>query len=1143
MSYQFIFGDFSSGKTEYAYNSIVEESLKHPEKMFYMMVPEQNTLKAQQEIIKRHPRHGMLNTDVLSFNLLAYRVMDELGIKKPDILDEVSESMILREACEEVASELRLYGRKLGKPGFINQMKAIISEFYQYGVTEDSLLKAGAASDDNILKAKINDICLIFGEFKRKIKGEYSAAEEIPYILLENIGRSALPDNAVFIFDGFAEFTPVQLKIIAHIMEKAALTRFTLTISEKENPYRRERGPLKAAELYYLTKEMTAKLTDTASGLGINKEPDIWTEHKLEHGIRIVSCRDSEDEAEFAASYIERLVRNDRLRYRDIVIAASDPEESAEAFKRAFSRADIPYFTDTKEKASDNVGAEFIRAAVTACTEGFSEESVLRYIKNPFAGDLLLYGEGRDNEACDEPVNEKRARCLYLKDLCDNYIRALGIKGRKKLEREWRVFGKSFDGINLKDLTEFKDELLAPLFKLACGLSENKVKDKCDALLAFLEEARLPEKVEALCDELLCDEQTADAKKHGRIFEASVELIERLGALMGERSMSTKEFGDILDAGFSELKVGMIPATLDQIIVGDLKRSRFEGAKVLIMTGVNDGLIPSAVSGGGIFSDRERLMLTAGEIELAPADADESCIQNFYLRMNMEKPERELVMSFSRADASGKALKPSRVINDVRDEYFEKHGIRPDIVSSEEFGFIKTDEEALLALAEGLRDEADGAVSLGNRNLELYSALISDESMVRKAENAVRSAAFHYGGGGISERAAELLYGDRLYGSVTRIESFNECAYKHFLRYGLMLSERQQAEVAASDIGNLYHSAIDLTFKLLKERGLSLETVNEEELSRIGADCVIKICEDYNNEIMQSTQRNIYMTEKVKRITIRTLKALKRQLMKGDFKVYGCELPFNYSSERLSLHGRIDRVDRFEDESRVYVKIIDYKSGKTRFDLSMVYEGLQLQLVSYMNVAVKKIESGHGKTAVPAGIFYYNIDDPVTEYDDIADSYRDKEKREEKLYSKLKMNGLTNSDRDAIFHLDRDTAQKGGESDVIPVTLKDGSPAKRGSSVADNEAFRALLDFSEEKLESSSQEIMKGNTEIRPYRKGLMSGCDYCPYHSVCGFDTRVEGFSFRDIEGLKDDEIFGIIGEKYQRNEYKTDKLNKTDE
>ena len=1085
MACQFVFGDFASGKTEYVYNYLTVESERHPEMMFYMMVPEQNTLKAQQEIVRRHPRHGMLNIDVLSFNLMAYRVMEELGIKKPDIMDEVTKSMILRDISEGLSDKLLMYRTKTGKPGFIAQLKSIISEFYQYGVSEEDLVKAAENSKDNILKAKIHDICLIFSEFKNQIAGRYAAAEEIPYILLKNLSRSSIPEGAVFLFDGFAEYTPIQLKIIELIMDRARDVIFTITASRESDPYRRERGPLRAAELYYLSKEMTAKLTDAASRLGIKKAEDVWTGFKGQKTVEVFSCANPEEETRAVVSYIERLVREQNMRYRDVAVAAADMENYSELFKREFRSAGIPFFIDSKENADESAAVELIRTAVEVLSEGFSEETVLRYLKNPFSW----------SEALDEK-----------KDLMDNYVRALGIRGKKAFEREWSYTIPGFDDINLKELNEFKAELLAPLFNLWEGLSAASVGEKAEALIGFICDSKLSERLSLYCERLLESGNEAEAGKQARILRSAISMIERLGGLMGGRTMSLSDFKDVLYAGFSELKVGSIPATLDEVIVGDLRRSRFEGIRVLIMPGVNDGIVPQTVTGGGILSDRERVLLLDEHIELAPADAEEGCIQRFHLKMNMEKPKDRLVVTFARTDRSGGSLKPSEIVGELSEE----SGLK--VKDGRALMFIKSLGEALEYFSDGIRRESEGERLLKKKNMELYRLFLSEPETTAKADNILKAAFQALGSGGISERTARRLYGDILYGSVTRMESFNECAYKHFMRYGLELMERQQADIEASDIGNLYHEAIAMAFSLMKESGKAIEDMEDEELSELSSVCVDRVCSEYNNSIMQSSQRNNYITDKVKRITGRSLWAVSRQLKKGDFKVYGCELPFRYTSDGLSLKGRIDRVDRYEDDSRIYVKVTDYKSGKTKFDLSMVYQGLQLQLVSYMNVEIKNAAAlSKQKQVIPGGIFYYNIDDPVIDSGELSPD-PDREEVNAKIFEKLSGSGIVNADYDTPFHLDREQTSK-----------------EKKMSGAD---FEALLYLGEKRMKEAAAEILRGNTAIKPFRKGTATGCDYCPYHSICGFDPRLEDFSYRELGSYSEEELLKRISDEYREDE-----------
>ena len=229
------------------------------------------------------------------------------------------------------------------------------------------------------------------------------------------------------------------------------------------------------------------------------------------------------------------------------------------------------------------------------------------------------------------------------------------------------------------------------------------------------------------------------------------------------------------------------------------------------------------------------------------------------------------------------------------------------------------------------------------------------------------------------------------------------------------------------------------------------------------------------------------------------------------------------SGESLNLRGRIDRLDTFEDEDKIYVKIMDYKSGSTSFDLALLYHGLQMQLVVYMDAALQmQNKKKPDKEAVPAGIFYYHIDDPVVDRPE-ADGA---EAVEAEVLKKLRMNGLVNSNLDVIRHLDREIVS---ESDVIPVALKDGLISSSKSSVAGGDRFKKLSGFVNKSLKAMGEEILDGNTAVNPYKQGKRTACDYCPYHSICGFDLKTQGFAFRKFKSLKADQIWAKIEEEHE--------------
>ena len=339
-------------------------------------------------------------------------------------------------------------------------------------------------------------------------------------------------------------------------------------------------------------------------------------------------------------------------------------------------------------------------------------------------------------------------------------------------------------------------------------------------------------------------------------------------------------------------------------------------------------------------------------------------------------------------------------------------------------------------------------------------------------------------------------------------------------------------------MGNLFHQSIDLCFQAIQSRKLDWKGITEAERKALVRECVEQVTGQYGNTIMESSARNAYLARRVERITDRTIWALAEQVKKGDFVPAGFEVSFSAiddlkamrirlsEDEKLQLKGRIDRLDLCEDEEHIYVKIIDYKSGSTSFDLAALYYGLQLQLVVYMDAALEMQERKNpGKEAVPAGIFYYNIKDPVVD----KDGEMSPEFIEKQILKQLRMNGLVNSDPDVIHHLDREMVK---DSDVIPVVFgKDGGVQESRSSVAKAVQFETLRAFVGRKLKASGKQILNGDTALRPYKQGSRTACDYCPYHAVCGFDTKTAGYGFRQLCSMSPNAVWEAIEREEEEN------------
>ena len=524
-------------------------------------------------------------------------------------------------------------------------------------------------------------------------------------------------------------------------------------------------------------------------------------------------------------------------------------------------------------------------------------------------------------------------------------------------------------------------------------------------------------------------------------------------------------------------------------------------------------------------------------MELAPTAREDGCIQKFYLYLMMAKPSRRLVLTYAGMSSEGKSQRPSSLIGEVQ-KLFPGIPVLDEGLVDWPVRTVRDGRERLIDGLRKLREEKEGETAKApegrdaeeNAFMELYRYFYCSDGHREKVKQLVDAAFYSYEERGIGRAAARALYGQSLQGSVTRLEQFASCAYAHFLKYGLELMERQEYELAAVDMGNLFHQSIDRCFAVMKERKQDWRGLTEEGRKQLVKECVAQVTKEYGNTIMASSARNAYLAGRVERITDRTIWALAEQVKKGDFEPTGFEVSFSAidnlkamrirlsEDEELMLRGRIDRMDLCEDGEHVYVKIIDYKSGTTAFDLAALYYGLQLQLVVYMDAAVEMEERNHpDKEVVPAGIFYYHINDPLADRQEGMTV----EEIEKQILRQLRMDGLVNSELDIISHLDRDIQK---ESDVIPVAIKDGYVQESRSSVASTRRFEDLRRFVNHKLREAGQDILKGNIDLKPYKQTARTACDYCPYHAVCGFDTKTAGYGYRRLAGLKPEDIWAQI-------------------
>ena len=1129
MSLRFYFGPSGSGKSHRIYEEIMQRAAQEPGRNFLIIVPDQFTMQTQKDLVMRSDRGGILNIDVLSFGRLSHRILEEVGTKEMPVLDDTGKSLVLQKIAADLKEQLPAMGSLLHKQGYIHEVKSAISEFMQYGISTQDMDKLIASAEKRgALAMKLRDLKTLYRGFQDYIRDHFITTEETLDVLRRSLVKSKILPDSVVVFDGFTGFTPIQNRLIQELMRVCEETIVTVTIGEEEDPYQMD-GEQK---LFHLSKKTVADLVELAAEAEVTRGEDVfvkggpnrfteasalcyleqnlfryqyepYTEKQCE--IRMFEALSPREEVHQTALYIRKLIREEGLTYRDIAVVIGDLEGYASYVETEFGQLEIPCFLDRTRGIVLNPMIEYIKSALQLYIRDFSYDTVFHFLRSGMA------------DISREEIDE-----------LENYVIRTGARGYRTYSRLFTRKTEEMQQGSGQEDTERAEETMERLNRIRQQFTDTveilhmapraKAGEYVDHLYDFLEQNQVQQKLLNYQQRFEQEGDLAKAREYAQIYRLVMDLLDQIYELLGEEEISLQEFADILEAGFGEITVGTIPQNVDRIVVGDMERTRLKQVKVLFFLGVNDGNIPKNVSKGGIISDMDREFLIESGTEMAPSPRQQMYIQRLYLYLNMTKPSQRLYLSYAKVNSDGKGIRPSYLIDTVRKLFPQLAVEYPQNRSRLEQ--IEGRQEGARYLAEELREYADGTLREEERQdfYLMYRAYEADP----EGRDRLTAAAFRrYKESGLSRIVARALYGRQLENSVSRLETYAACACRHFLQYGLSLQEREEFGFEVSDMGNVYHAVLENFAGKLAESGRTWWDFDENFATQAIKEAVEGYAATYGETVLYSSARNEYAITRMSRILTRTVLTLQQHLKQGSFQPDDYELSFRFAEdldsihvdlseeEKMHLQGRIDRIDVSEDAEHVYVKVIDYKSGNKKFDLAALYYGLQLQLVVYMNAAMELESRKHpDKEIVPAALLYYHIDDPTIE----TPVELTQEQINEEILTKLRMNGVVNSDPAVVERLDRFLQDK---SKVIPVEKKkDGSFSAR-SGILSREELHVVSAYVDTKIRQIGREILDGKIAANPYEKGNEEACTYCAYKKVCGFDGSIPGYEKRQLEDL----------------------------
>ncbi len=1144
MGLQFIIGDSGSGKTQMLYHEMIRRSMEE-KRRFYAVVPEQFTMETQKTIVELSgERQGTTAIDIVSFNRLAKRIFDEAGLNETEVLNDTGKALLIRKVVEENKNDFRIFGSKTKMSGFVGEMKSMISELYQYGLVDEKFDEMVSMTEKKpLLYAKLKDVNLVRKKLKEYMQEAYIMDEELLGRVSIMMNDSELIRDSVISFDEYTGFSPVQYEVIRKLLHMAADVYVTVTLRDGEHIDATKDHDL---EVFGIAIKTICKLRQIAKEENVEVYSDIiLSENKRQSGkqglmhleknlfktvakpvsargqVSIHVCDNPLKEAEFVSYTIEGLIANG-YRYRDIAVITTDIENYHRYIEETFRTYHIPAFIDDKASVMANPMVESIRALLEIIGESFSYESVFRFLRYGMT-DL-----SRDDI-----------------DILENYVIKRGIRGKKKWSETFEEEGSNYDILRLKVL-----EIIMPVYEVFKEKRRIPVRDGVRILLDTIENLQMREKLEVIAEKYEQMKSPEKANEIRQAYDQIIELFERTSHLIGDEQTTAKELLPILESGFEDIKVSSVPPTLDRVVVGDLIRTRLSHIKVLFVIGANDGLIPQTESGNGVLTRQEREFLYEQGITLSPTVREHAFIQKYYLYLMLTKMSDHLYLSYKKSNAKGESMRPSYIISTVQKLYddlkVQDESVRAETELPKE---ITNRETALAYVCMNVNDFVLGKLSREETSvfLELYKMLktsgVDVEEMVMKTLEQRHV-------GTLDAAVARVLYGKNMKNSVSRLETFAECAYKHFIEYGLSLVERKNYEVYNNDIGNVYHKTLELFFKKVKNQKLDFGQMEDAMRTNLLHESVDEAVRGEKGELFQDTGRNGYLLERIGKISDKTLHILQEQIKAGSFVPAEFEIRFSpdygydnmqffyENGNEMNINGVIDRIDYYDCGDDIYIKIIDYKTSDKKFKISDIYNGIQLQLSVYMDAAIKHASKRYpGKNIIPGGMFYYGVEEPVLDEEklNLTEDNEDENKaiiEKEKLRAK-RISGVVNESMEVLRAFDQnidELQENAGESLFVPVKFKKDGNFSATSNQVNLGDMNCILSFAHKKVGEFGQEILNGTIDVNPkISNGGRYPCQYCEYSGICGFEAKMSNLI--QLDNLKDQDAIEMMRDYNKEN------------
>jgi ATP-dependent helicase/nuclease subunit B len=1075
--------EFLLGTDEYAkINTIFDRAAADAQsgKTVFILVPEQYSMIAEQELILRLGLSSQNKIQILTFSRLVNLIFSKLGPLRTKYIDKAGKYLIACRSMQICQKNLRFFSRNISQPGFASLVVSLISEFKRYGIKPQDLQASSEGCKDTVLSLKLLDLALIYQKFDQLVLENWINAEDNLAIALPKISSADFLSGQLYI-SFFQTFTPVEYEVIASLINKMDITISLCTNSLDEN-----------SDIFSSQVITHKRLCSIASQLGIAiKKPEFFNDKrsgliapeilhlkqnyflpkpvpfdKKPECIHLLRPKNLYSEVEDAARLIMRLCRTKGYRFSDFLILSGSIEDYELILPSVFDEFGISYFLDQKLRFAENPLMQMIISVLEILAFGFSYERIMTILRSGF-------------------WNITRSEA----DIFENYILAADINHKQWNSCENWTYNPDVSAFDMAEINRIKERTINKIHELLLLFKGRKtIGDICRHFTTWLNSISLTETVSDKIKKLDTDPQSADRLR--QVWSTFISVLNQIFDCMGDTPATFADFYELFCTCCNELSIAIIPPSQDNVTITTTDRFSCMGSKIVIVLGVLDKSFPKSFNDEGILSDAERIKLRESGLSLAPDLYSQQKDEQFIVYSVFGTAQHQLYLSSPSSDQEGKSLGSSQVFKRIKSLIFPKIEIESDM---SEISLIEGKPHTFSELCAHLFKCHFDASRLSSVWKAVYNFFINNDEYKKKLEDYEQMYRLEAEPPAISKAMAKSLYGSSLSLSVSKLEKYNSCAFSFFMKYGLLADERLLGGLKVTDTGSILH---EILCKYFKDKSVKNTDYNKIERSTC-FDEISSLVDSYAKEcdhlVFAFSNYYSYMLMRLKNIAAATAWKLVRFYAQSKFRPSGFEVSFGRHGDlpsydistqigRVSLNGFIDKVDSAIINGQNYIAITDYKSSEKHLDLAMIDAGITLQPLIYANAVAK----GTGD-AKPAAMMYLQMNDPVLKFDTTPTDAE----WEASLSSNIKAHGLFLDEPDVLAALDPDPDNKNSIHYI--------NCDKKSRLVS--EIFEKRLTNAEKCAGETAEKIFDGLIDANPPRISGFDPCEYCPYGSICQKD------------------------------------------